>query len=192
MNRRGFLLAGILASAALAGEALAGVLNYDEWIHLDAEDLAETGVKKAYEQLLPKLRKYVASPAEVTERIDDDAPSYVVSCLGTDYPIYDKNDQDESWGRATFALFDIVNRQLAETPYRFFAINGGNDLGGMFLTLDQAKAGQVGPRLQGVGALVSALLWTSDNKDTVRWLRLTLLLGAGGLPLTRWLSLKGL
>lgn len=72
----------------------------------------------------------------------------------------------------------------------------------------------------GVGALVSALLWTSDNKDTLRWLRLTLfggtsafvfgllvqlrrgppidplfcviatLLGAIGLPLIRWLSLK--
>lgn len=140
MNRRGFLVAGILASAALAGETLAGALNYDEWIHLDAEDLAEVGVKKAYEQLLPKLRKHVASPAEVIERIDNDVPSYIVSCLGTDYPIYDKNDQDESWRRATFALFDIVNRQLVKTPYRFFAINGGNDLGGMFLTLDQAEA----------------------------------------------------
>lgn len=136
----GFVAAGLLASGSLAGEAPAGALNYEEWIHLDAEDLAETGVKKAYEQLLPKLRKYVASPAKVTERIDDDVPSYVVSCLGTDYPIYDKNDQDDSWGRAMFALFDIVNRQLAQTPYRFFAINGGNDLGGMFLTLDQAKA----------------------------------------------------
>jgi protease I len=63
-----------------------------------------------------------------------------VSCLGTDYPIYAKGDEDESWGRATFALFDIVNRQLAKTPYRFFAINGGNDLGGMFLTPAQAEA----------------------------------------------------
>lgn len=131
--------AGILiALTAVAGVAVAADLNYDELIPLDAEALAETGLKPAYEELLPRLKKYVASPAAVSERIDSDAPSYAVSCLGTEYPIYAKGDQDESWGRATFALFDIVNRQLAKTPYRFFAINGGNDLGGMFLTPAQA------------------------------------------------------
>jgi hypothetical protein len=72
--------------------------------------------------------------------VDSDFPSYTVSCAGIDYPIYDKGDDDESWGRATFALFDIVNRQLAKTPYRFFASNGGNDLFGMFLTPAQAEA----------------------------------------------------
>ena len=128
--------AGILiAMAAVAAVAVAADLNYDELIPLDAEALAETGLKPAYEELLPRLKKYVASPAAVSERIDSDAPSYAVSCLGTEYPIYAKGDQDESWGRATFALFDIVNRQLAKTPYRFFAINGGNDLGGMFLLI---------------------------------------------------------
>jgi hypothetical protein len=133
--------AGILiAMAAVAGVAVAADLNYDEFIPLDAEALAETGLKTAYEELLPRLKKYVASPAAMSERIDSDAPSYAVSCLGTEYPIYAKGDQDESWGRATFALFDIVNRQLAKTPYRFFAINGGNDLGGMFLTPAQAEA----------------------------------------------------
>lgn len=74
----------------------------------------------------------------------------------------------------------------------------------------------------GVGALVSALLWTSDGNDKLKWLRLTLfggtsalvlallvqlrrgppidpvfcviatLLGAVGLPLVRWLASKGL
>ncbi len=124
----------------LEGDSVADELDYDEWIHLDAEALAEGGVGAAYEDLLPRLREHVASPAEVSERLDDGAPSYVVSCLGTDYPIYDVGDQDESWGRATFALFDIVNRQLATTPVRFFAIGGGNDLGGMFLTPERAEA----------------------------------------------------
>ncbi len=41
---------------------------------------------------------------------------------------------ENNWGNATFALFDIVNRQLEDTPYRFYAIYGGNDLSGMFLT----------------------------------------------------------
>ena len=80
-----------------------------------------------------------------------------VSCLGTDYPIYAKGDEDESWGRATFALFDIVNRQLAKTPYRFFAINGGNDLGGLFLTPPQAEAAKKSlPRKQDWPYLPSA------------------------------------
>lgn len=85
------------------------------------------------------------------------------------------------------------------------------------LTLIAIPVGSIG-----VGALVSALLWTSDGRDTLKWLRLTLfgassafvlgllaqlrqgppidpvfctlftLCGAGFLPLIRWLSLKGL
>jgi hypothetical protein len=49
-------------------------------------------------------------------------------------------NEDESWGKATYALFSIVNAQLAGSPYRFYAINGGNDLGGMFLTLEEYEA----------------------------------------------------
>jgi hypothetical protein len=48
----------------------------------------------------------------------------------------------DSWGRATAAFFTIVNDQLANSEYRFFAINGGNDLGGIFLTPSQAAAAQ--------------------------------------------------
>jgi hypothetical protein len=142
---------------ATVSTAVAADLNYDELVILDAEALAETGLKAAYKELLPRLKKYVASPAAVTERIDHDAPSYAMSCLGTDYPIYAKGDEDESWGRATFALFDIVNRQLAKTPYRFFAINGGNDLGGMFLTPAQVEAAKKSlPRKQDWPYLPSA------------------------------------
>ena len=36
-------------------------LDYDQWIILDAEDLAETGIAEAYEGLLPVLRKYVST-----------------------------------------------------------------------------------------------------------------------------------
>src|SRR5262245_3589275 len=109
------ILATLTAVATMSG-AVAADLNYDELIPLDAEALAEGGVKAAYEELLPHLKKYVAAPAAVSERNDHDAPSYAVTCLGTEYPIYAKGDEDESWGRATFALFDIVNRQLAKTP----------------------------------------------------------------------------
>jgi hypothetical protein len=129
-----------VAGSLLWGKGMAFQLNYDELIILDAEDLAEAGIKWAYEELRPTLRKYVGSSAELRELIDNENPSYSVSCLGKEYFIYGGDDQEESWGRATFALFDIVNRQLAHTRHRFFAINGGNDLGGMFLTLEQAEA----------------------------------------------------
>ena len=137
MKRRTFLgIAGSMVCAA----SMAFELNYDELVILDAEDLAETGIRRAYDELRPTLRKYVDSPAELREVIDSDNPAYSVFCLGKEYFVYGGNDQEESWGRATFALFDIVNRQLANTQHRFFAINGGNDLGGMFLTLEQAEA----------------------------------------------------
>ena len=51
-------------------------LNYDELINLDAADLAEAGIKHAYEELVPVLSKYVDSPAELRGDIDNDAPRY--------------------------------------------------------------------------------------------------------------------
>lgn len=137
MIRRMFLL---IAGSLLWKRGAAFELNYDELIILDAERLAETGIKRAYDELRPKLAEYVAAPAEVIEIIDSDHPSYSVSCNGQKYFIYGGADQDQSWERATFALFDIVNRQLAGTDVRLFAINGGNELGGMFLTLEQFEA----------------------------------------------------
>lgn len=112
-------------------------LNYESMVLLDAEDLAETGIKKAYTDLLPAFRQYVPEPAEVEEIIDINAPRYVVKCRGKEYVIYApdlKAAEGESWGRATCAFFDIVNSQLTNSEYHFYAINGGNDLGGMFLT----------------------------------------------------------
>ena len=114
-------------------------LDYDKLIMLDAEALAEAGIKSAYDKLVTDMRKYIPSVAPIQERIDNDSPSYSVVCLGKEYFIYGGADQDESWGNATFALFDIVNRQLERTNRRFFAINGGNDLGGMFLTPAEAE-----------------------------------------------------
>ena len=48
-------------------------LDYDRWIPLDAESLAEKGIGSAYESLLPELRRYVAQPAPIEEMIDDGA-----------------------------------------------------------------------------------------------------------------------
>jgi hypothetical protein len=141
-GRRRFASRLVLAvmSVVFTGAAMAFELNYDEFIPLDAEALAEVGMAKAYEELGPRLRKYCPAPARIQENVDAAAPAYSVAALGRDYVIYSGDDQEASWGRATFAFFDIVNRQLEGTGYGFYAINGGNDLGGMFLTPQQAEA----------------------------------------------------
>lgn len=118
-------------------------LDYDRLILLDAEDLAELGIVRAYERLKPVLTQYVAEPAVVTEHVDHQLPGYSVSSNGVTYAISAPRLPDgrgQAWGRATFALFQIVNRQLDGAGVHFYAINGGNELGGMFLTGDQVRA----------------------------------------------------
>jgi hypothetical protein len=110
---------------------------------LDAERLAEGGIGEAYHELVPRLRELVEAPAEVEEIEDPDRPSYSVRSQGVEYAIDAPGlpaSEGQGWGRATFALFAIVNRQLGTTKYRFYAINGGNDLGGMFLTEAECEA----------------------------------------------------
>lgn len=141
MKRRAFASSlAALGVAAAAASCKTFELNYDNWIHLDAEDLAEQGIQKAYEKLRPVLLKYLPSPAPMQETVEPDKLSYVVVCGGISYDIYSGADEYENWGVATFALFDIINRQLANTKVRFFAINAANDLGGMMLTPAEAEA----------------------------------------------------
>lgn len=120
-------------------------LNYSDAFPLDAEALAEGGIAEAYESLSPALRRFVKSPAAVEENLDNDLPGYSVSWGGKQFCIYGPNLDEgagESWGRATVALFAIVNDQLKDSCYRFYAINGGNDLFGIFLTPQEAAAAQ--------------------------------------------------
>lgn len=65
---------------------------------------------------------------------------YSVRCDGREFLISEPGDEVESWGRATFAFFAIVNAQMGQSEYRFYALNGGNDLDGIFLTEAQARA----------------------------------------------------
>jgi hypothetical protein len=118
-------------------------LDYNKMLPLDAEDLAEFGIKQTYESILPILSRYVSEPAQVEETVDNDTPSYIVNCADREYVIYSPALPDEdgqSWGRAAHAFFDIVNGQLTKSRYRFYAINGGNDLGGMFLPGAECEA----------------------------------------------------
>jgi hypothetical protein len=128
-------------------------LDYQKMLILDAEDLAEAGIRKAYESTLPTLRQYLPEPAQVQEVVDTDAPSYLVRCPGQDYIIYSPalpEDGTELWGRATRAFFQIINDQLIKSEYRLYAINGGNDLGGMFLSQPVCAAARKSlPRKEG-------------------------------------------
>ena len=118
-------------------------LDYNKMLLLDAEDLAEGGILQAYQAVREILSRFVAEPAEIQELVDDDKPSYTVRCREQEYVIYSPalpDDAGRSWGRATHAFFKIVNDQLAKSEYRLYAINGGNDLGGMFLTHTECEA----------------------------------------------------
>lgn len=120
------------------------ILQEGNFVHLDAEELAETGMKKAYDNLIPALQEFIPSTASLTELIDNNAGTYAVQSGGVTYPIipeqHKHSPQVDSWGNATYAFFDIVNRQLASSPYKFYALNSGNDLTGIFLTQRQYQA----------------------------------------------------
>ena len=84
-------------------------------------------VADAYEKLSTALKYLGISPAAVSQIIDAEADTHTVQFGGTHYPIFGPSiPTTHSWGLATFALFDIVNRQLAGHRLTLYAINGGN------------------------------------------------------------------
>jgi hypothetical protein len=121
-------------------------IDYDTAIHLDAEALAETGIQTAYEEILQELRKYIDHPSKVVEVIDQINSKYSIIANGRTYVIYDEqlDPKMNSWGNATFAFFDIINSQLVNSPVRFYALNGGNDLFGIFLPPQDAESSKKG------------------------------------------------
>jgi hypothetical protein len=119
------------------------VIDLDQTVHLDAETLAEGGIAEAYESLRPRLQEYVPKPGTITEEKDGNGDRYLVRFRDREFLIYAPGidtSQGQSWGRAMHALFTIVNDQLAESRHRLYAIDGANDLRGIFLTGDQVEA----------------------------------------------------
>ena len=140
--RRLLVAITVFLSLATAFSAQPEPLNYGRMVLLDAEDLAEMGVREGYERVVPSLEALIGNPAvEVSELIDTATPRYVVRADGIQYEVFTSGtSQERSWGNATYALFRIVNAQLAKAPRRFYAINAGNELGGLFLTRRQYRA----------------------------------------------------
>jgi hypothetical protein len=113
-------------------------LDYEQVVHLDAEDLAEQGIQSAYAALLPQLLRYTTAPLEITQEVDTDAGAYAVCAGGSRYEIWASAiDPNDGWARATAAFFTIVNASLVKSEHKFYALYGGNDLSGLFLTADE-------------------------------------------------------
>ena len=111
--------------------------EYDEVVLLDAEELAEQGILEAYEQLHPQLRQYDASDLDIAEEVDADGTAYAVLADEKRYDIRGDGVEGDAWALATVALFDIVNASLANSTHKFYALYGGNDLAGIFLSDEQ-------------------------------------------------------
>jgi len=139
INRLKSLLAK--TESAVSSPSSEDPLDYDQVVHLDAEDLAEQGILSAYQALLPRLKQFTDSPIEVTEEMDHDSGTYTVCCEGLRFAISFPDDpDDDSWIRATVAFFDIVNANLRKSSHKFYALYGGNDLCGIFLTQQEYLA----------------------------------------------------
>lgn len=115
-------------------------LDYDAAFYLDAENLAELGIKEAYDDLRPTLHKYISDSYEIIEHFDNSSGRYWVQAEDQTFEIFESASSDvgNAWGLATVALFSIINKQLLDEDIRFYALYGGNDLYGIFLTEQQA------------------------------------------------------
>jgi hypothetical protein len=138
-DRLKFLLK--LAPAKPAGTRSVDPLDYDQLVHLDAEDLAEQGILTAYTTLHPLLQNYSSNVLDVSEEIDCGAGAYSVVSEGERHIIWEPGlGNKDGWERATVVFFALVNANLKSSEYKFYALYGGNDLSGMFLTEQQFQA----------------------------------------------------
>ncbi|MDX2220578.1 MAG: hypothetical protein SF172_16285 [Burkholderiales bacterium] len=113
-------------------------MDYDQLVQLDVEDLAEQGILEAYEKLMPRLKQYVDAPIVVTEQVNIDAGTYSVFADGKTFEIWEDGAKNsDGWERATVAFFEMVNANLSSSDRQFYALYGGNDLSGVFLSLEE-------------------------------------------------------
>lgn len=115
--------------------------RYRGLIHLDAEALSHGGIVAAYQRLLPALLAFVPHPDEMTDEVDLKSGCYRIRCSGHDYLIhspFQPETMKTRWPRAVYFFFLAVNHQLIGTNVQLYAINGGNALGAVFMTPEQA------------------------------------------------------
>lgn len=138
-------------------------LDYGQCVILDADELAKSGFMDTYDMLRPTLQKHISQPAEIQEVFGDGNANYSIRYGTREFVIYspELDDKFGGWGRATFAFFAIINDQLSSSEYRFYAIDNGNGLGGIFLTLAQAMGAR--------GALPKKTDWPYIPTNDAPW-----------------------
>jgi hypothetical protein len=131
----------------LTDRGWAGIYAHDgRFFPADAEDLAEGGVAGFLESISPVL-----SALGVSAAVDEDGFSdneYWLRIWGRRWVIYSADELashpegSNIWALATVRTFAMVNERLAEAGVRdrLYAVNGGNDLWGIFLTPEQLQA----------------------------------------------------
>lgn len=139
----------ILALAALLGTATGSVarqaggdpIPYDEVLNLDAETLAEVGIVQVYDEIEPVIASHGGTPDSFREIVDEQSGSYAIEHRGVVYPVSGGDiGVAQGWGNAAAVFFEIVNRQMEGSEYRFYALDHGNGLQGVFLTDQQFAA----------------------------------------------------
>jgi hypothetical protein len=150
LDRAGYF-AGLPADQAaklkshLVEEGWAGIFHDDSFrfFHADAEDLAEGGVGEFIRKLESFLTRQGVTALEIEDEVND--KNYSVHVNGVSHLIYDEAEYDRDsngeqpgliWGLAMARGFRIVDGLLERSgsSERLYAVNGGNDLVGMFLT----------------------------------------------------------
>jgi hypothetical protein len=123
-------------------------IDYEKTIHLDAEALAETGMAEAYEELQRQSGDLGVQWAPMREMWDgqedgyDGGENYRVEVNGKVYPVFGSAPTADAWALATATFFDVVNSQLSDSPYKFYALMGGNDLHAVRLTREEFEQAQ--------------------------------------------------
>ncbi len=124
-------------------------INYELAIHLDAESLAEMGMKEAYVELQRQSVDIEVQWAPMREMFDgknegfDGGANYRVEVNRKVYPVFGSTPANDPWAVATATFFDVVNSQLSDFPFKFYAINAGNDLYAIRLTAEEFKRAQL-------------------------------------------------
>lgn len=113
-------------------------------IPLDAEDLAEMGIKSNVIKMTKEHPKLLPEVIDVKENIGEQSSTYEVVYKDVVYKIFDANSHSaskvsDSWTAATAAFFKIINMNIKNKNVKFYAIMGGNDLHGAFLTNAEYK-----------------------------------------------------
>lgn len=131
------LLAAVIVYQVNAENWTANPKYESRIIMLDAEEIAEIGIKQVATEVIEANPNILRKNINIVEKIDPDAPSYSVVFNSKKYPIFSpgiNEEEGEAWPVATKVLFHIINASRKSTEFKFYAIYGGNDLMGIFLT----------------------------------------------------------